>query len=205
VTLVNLSRNSALACAVTCLLASPASAGLSAPRPDQPSPGPVTRAYSHIDDVRTNKSGLCRTVSVSGHKEQPIVEERCPAGPNGWPVTMISADARVNVRFGRQAQSGATVEDALKGGFADPHSTIEWRLSNGKPFAAIHRYYFSGQQALTIHRLNDDMTSCVAAVVSVEHGLDANAEAVRLADEIVPSFQCASDKMIVVGHIADPG
>src|ERR1700722_12130403 len=118
---------------------------------------------------------------------------------------MTSADPRGNGRFGRQAQSGATVEDALKGGFAGPHSTIEWRLSNGKPFAAIHRYYFSGQQAPPIHRLIDDMTSCVAAVVSVEHGLDANAEAVRLADEIVPSFQCASDKMIVVGHIADPG
>jgi hypothetical protein len=200
-----LGRNSALACTIICLLASPATAGLSAARPDQPSLGSVTRAYSHIDDVRANKTGLCRTVSVSGYKEDPVVEERCPAGPNGWPVTMMSADARVNVWFGRQAKNGTTVFDALKGGFADPHSTIEWRLLNGKPFAAIHRYYFNGQQALTIHRLNDDMTSCVAAVVSVEHGLDANAEAVRLADEVVPAFRCARDKMIVVGHIADPG
>jgi hypothetical protein len=133
------------------------------------------------------------------------VEERCPAGPNGWPVTMISADARVNVSFGRQTESGATVNDALNGAFADPHSLIEWRLLDGKPFAAIHRYYFGEQQALTIHRLNDDMTSCVAAIVSVEHGFDANAEAVRIADEIVPSFRCARDKMIVVGHIAQPG
>jgi hypothetical protein len=40
--------------------------------------------------------------------------------------------------------------------------------------------------------------------VSVEHGRDANVEAERLADEIVPTFRCAHDKMIVVGHIADP-
>ena len=199
------SRNSALACTFICLLASPAAAGLSAPRPGLPLFGSVTRAYSHIDDVRTNKSGLCRTISVSGDKEQPVVEERCPAGPNGWSVTMFSADARTNVWFGRRAQKGATVDEALKVGFSDPHGIIEWRLLNGKPFAAIHRYYFSGQQALTVHRLNDDKTSCVAAVVSVEHGLDANAEAVRLADEVVPTFQFARDKMIVVGHIADPG
>jgi hypothetical protein len=201
---VNLRLNCVFPFIVTCLFASPALAEMSAFRPDQPAPNSITRAYSHIDDVRANKTGLCRTVSVTGYKEQPIVQERCPAGPNGWPVTMVSADARVNVWFGRQAQSGATVFDALKGGFTDPHSTIEWRILNGKPFAAIHRYYFSGQQALTVHRLNDDMTSCVAAVVSVERGLDANAESVRLADEVVPTFQCARDKMIVVGHIADP-
>jgi hypothetical protein len=201
---VNLRLNCVFPFIVTCLFASPALAGMSGFRPDQPAPNSITRAYSHIDDVRANKAGLCRTVSVTGYKEQPIVQERCPAGPNGWPVTMMSADARVNVWFGRRAQSGATVFDALKGGFTDPHNTIEWRMLNGKPFAAIHRYYFSGQQALTVHRLNDDMTSCVAAVVSVEHGIDANAEAVRLADEVVPTFRCARDKMIVVGHIADP-
>jgi hypothetical protein len=185
-------RNSAFACAVACLLTSPASAG-------------VTRIYSHIDDVRSSKTGLCRTIHSFGDKEDPVLEERCPAGPNGWPVTMTSADARVSVLFGRQTQTGATVSDALNGAFADPHHLIEWRLLNGKPFAAIHRYYFGEQQALTIHRLNDDMTSCVAAVVSVEHGLDANAEAARIADEIVPGFRCANDKMIVIGHIAQPG
>jgi hypothetical protein len=189
---------------IACLSSSAALAGLSAFHADQSAIGPITRTYTYIDDIRANKSGLCKTIRVSGYKEQPVVQERCPAGPNGWPVTMVSADARVNVWFGRQAQGGATVCDALKGGFSDPHSTIEWRLLSGKPFAAIQRYYFSGQQALTVHRLNDDKTSCVAAVVSVEHGLDANAEAVRLADEIVPTFRCAYDKMIVVGHIADP-
>ena len=37
--------------------------------------GPVTRIYSNIDDVRANKSGLCKTISRSGDEEQPVINE----------------------------------------------------------------------------------------------------------------------------------
>jgi hypothetical protein len=158
--------------------------------------GSIARAYTHIDDVRANKSGLCSTISRSGDNEDPVLVERCPAGPGGWLVTMVSEDARVYVSFGRQAKSGATVMDALNGAFADPHSVIEWRLRDGQPYAAIHRYFFDGKQVLTIHRLNRDGSSCVAAVVAVERGRDANAEAIRIADDIVPAFRCGDDKLI---------
>jgi hypothetical protein len=160
----------------------------------------VTRAYSTIDDVRANKSGLCKIISRSGDNENPILDERCPSGPRGWPVTMFSVDARVYVTFGRPAKAGATVMDALGGAFADPHSVIEWRLRNGEPYAAIHRYFFDGKQALTVHRLNSDRTSCVAAVVAVERGHDANAEAIRLADQVVPTFRCGDDKLITTAQ-----
>jgi hypothetical protein len=191
-------RNSALACVVTCLFVSPASEIQAA----QASSGVVTRVYSHIDDARSNRPSPCKTTRISGDKEYPIVEERCPSGANGWPVTIVYEDARAIVTFGRQEKSGGVVIGTLNGTFADPHSVIEWRLLNGTPFAVIHRYFFNNRQALTIHRLNGDMTSCVAAVVNVERGHDANAEAVRIADEIVPTFRCASDKMIIVGHAA---
>ena len=191
-------RNSALACVATCLFASAASAVQAA----QASSGVVTRVYSHIDDARSNKAGPCKTTRISGDKEDPIVEERCPPGPNGWPVTIVYEDARAIVTFGRQEESGGIVIGTLNGTFADPHSVIEWRLLNGRPFAVIHRYFFDHRQALTVHRLNGDMTSCVAAVVNVERGHDANAEAVRIADEIVPTFRCTSDKMIIVGRAA---
>lgn len=158
---------------------------------------PATRAYSSIDDVRAGKYGVCKTVSKAGDSENPVLTERCPAGPRGWPVTMFSADARSYVWFGRKAEAGATAIDALDGAFADPHSVIEWRLRDGEPFAAIQRYFFDGKQALTIHRLNPDRTSCVAAVVAVEHGHDANAEASRIADEAVPGFRCGADKLII--------
>jgi hypothetical protein len=162
--------------------------------------GSVTRAYSNIDNVRANQRSLCKITDESGDKEDPVITERCPSGPGGWPVTMFSADARNYVSFGREAKSGATVMDALHGAFADPHSVIEWRLRDGQPYAAIHRYFFDGKQVLTVHRLNRDRTSCVAAVVAVERGHDANAEAIRIADDIVPTFRCGDDKLIAAAQ-----
>jgi hypothetical protein len=39
--------------------------------------GLVTRTYSSIDDVRAEKSGLCKTISRSGDEENPVINERC--------------------------------------------------------------------------------------------------------------------------------
>ncbi len=159
----------------------------------------VTAVYTKIDDVHAGKSGLCRTTKSWGEDIQPVVIESCPRGPNGWPVNMISADARVSVWFGREARNGTNVSAALDGAFADPHSVIEWRMLDGRPFAAIQRYFLDDRQALVIHRLQPDGTSCVAAVVPVRHGHDSNAEANQLADAIGPSFRCGRDKLAVVG------
>jgi hypothetical protein len=174
------------------------------PAKAQKSAGSVTRAYTIIDDVRADKNGLCKTISKSGDSENPVISERCPTGPRGWPVTMFSADARVYVWFGEQAKVGATVMDALNGAFADPHSVIEWRLRDGEPYAAIHRYFFDGKQMLTVHKLNRDRTSCVAAVVAIEPGRDANADAIRIADDVVPNFRCGDDKLITAAQATSP-
>jgi hypothetical protein len=180
--------------ALGCAVAAPAAAQTPATA--------VSRVYSTIDDVRAYKYGVCKTISNAGDKENPVLTERCPAGPRGWPVTMFSADARTWVWFGREAKTGGTVMDALDGAFADPHNVIEWRLRDGEPFAAIHRYFFDNKQVLTVHKLNPDHTSCVAAVVAVEHGRDANAEAIRIADDVVPNFRCGEDKLIKTGTAA---
>lgn len=166
----------------------------------QVSSAAVTQIYTKIDDTRAGKYGLCRITRSWGEDEQPVVEQSCPRGPNGWPVSMISADARVSVWFGRRAQGGATVDEALEGAFADPHSVIEWRLLDDHPFAAIHRYFFDNRSVLTVHRLQPDGTSCVAAVVPVRPGHDANIEASQIADAIVPTFRCGRDKLALVAR-----
>jgi hypothetical protein len=147
--------------------------------------------------------GLCKTISIRGISEQPVVEQSCPRGPNGWPVRMSSADARTYVTFGRPARGGKTPYEALNGAFADPHGVIEWRLLGGRPFAAIQRYYLDPdpRQVLTVHRLQPDGTSCVAAVVSVRRGHDANAEAATIADAIGPGFRCGHDNLAVIGNL----
>lgn len=163
----------------------------------------VTAVYTKIDDVRANEYRLCKTTKSWGENIQPVLVQSCPRGPNGWPVTLFSADARVSVWFGRQAQNGTTVETALEGGFADPHSVIEWRIMDGRAFAAIQRYFFEDRQVLTIHRLQPDGTSCVAAVVPVRHDHDANREASQLADSIGPVFKCGRDKFAVIGRVGE--
>jgi len=159
--------------------------------------GSVTRVYTEIDDVRANRYQLCKTIYSNGDKDNPVLEERCPSGPDGWTVTMSSFDAREYVSFGRQAKGGKSASEALDGAFADPHKVIEWRLLDGRPFAAIHRYFFDNRQVLTIHRLQPDKTSCVAAIVNVRKGHDANDEAVKLADRIGPEFKCGRDALVV--------
>jgi hypothetical protein len=116
---------------------------------------------------------------------------------------MSSADARTYVTFGRQAPGGMTPYEATKGAFADPHGVIEWRLRDGRPFAAIQRYHLDPEprQVLTVHRLQPDGTSCVAAVVHVRRGHDANAEAAEIADAIGPGFRCGRDSLAEIGNL----
>ncbi|MFC7702188.1 hypothetical protein ACFQX9_36650 [Bradyrhizobium sp. GCM10028915] len=159
--------------------------------------GPVTRVYTKIDDVRADRYGICKVVQRSGTSDNPVLEERCPPGPDGWTVSMFSADAREYVHFGRTAKGGKTVSDALEGAFAEPNNVIEWRVLNGKPFAAIHRYFLDNRQVLTIHRLQADKTSCVAALVNVRKGVDANDQAIKIADRLGTEFQCSRDTLVV--------
>ena len=160
----------------------------------------VTRVYSAIDDVRAGKSRVCKTVKITGLKDQPMVDERCPSGPDNWSVSMFSADARSAVSFGTLAKDGTSAMQALDGAFADPHHTIEWRLRDGQPFAAIHRYFIEGKSVLLVHRLQSDKTSCVAAVVTPRPGRNANEDAAEIADRLISTFRCGRDRLIKDGR-----
>jgi hypothetical protein len=164
-------------------------------------PADVSHAYSSIEGVRKTNGVRCRTIELSGIKDHPLLTQRCPEGPGGWPVTMYSFDARIHVWFGKQAEAGTSVAEALEGAFADPHSVIEWRIADGRPFAAIHRYYLDNRTTLLVHRLQPNKTSCVAAVVNPRPGHNANAEAVEIADRIGPTFRCGRDRLVIDGKV----
>jgi formate-dependent nitrite reductase cytochrome c552 subunit len=162
---------------------------------------PATHVYTQIDSTKTNRTGLCRTTFA--RYQEDVVTQRCPNGPGGWPITIAYADARDDVFFGRRAEGGTSVSEAVGGAFSSAHDTIEWRLRGGRPFAAIHRYYLGAneRQVLLVHRLQPDKTSCVAAVVAVRKGHDANTEAVAIADSIGETFRCGRDRMVTIGSI----
>jgi hypothetical protein len=153
--------------------------------------------------MQSDKIRLCRTIKVEGEKENPLVTWRCPSGPAGWPVVMDSADARVQVTFGRIVGPRGGAIDALGGAFADPYHTIEHRMADEQWAALCRNTALSdGRQAGDhVHRLNPDKTSCVAAVIAVEKGRDANSEAVRIADTMVPTYRCDKDDLITLGNV----
>jgi hypothetical protein len=159
----------------------------------------VSHAYSRIDGFNSKSSRLCKTIEKSGYKENPVVTERCPDGPGGWAVTMYSADARSYVQFGKSSAEGTTVFDALEGAFADPYGVVEWRILDGRPFAAIHRYQVGTASILTVHRLQPDKTSCIAAVVKPRPGRNANEDANEIADRIGLTFRCGKSAFLVDG------
>jgi len=164
------------------------------------SASPVTQVYTQIDSQRSQSRGVCKTIKSEGYRDHPLVTERCPSGPGGWSVTMFSADARSHVWFGKAAEEGTSVPEALEGAFADPHGTIEWRIADGRPFAAIHRYFIDKASVLLVHRLQPDKTSCVAALVRPIAGRNANNDAIEIADKIAPTFKCGRSPLLIDGQ-----
>lgn len=163
----------------------------------------TTSVYTRIDDFRAPgaRPALCRVVEHWGDEEaNPVTVMSCPPF-RGYKVTVVAINERTHVYFGGPSEPDSGVAAALfqtpVGGFFDPHHTIEWRLHGPKPVAAIQRYFGDHAQALTVHKLNDDGTSCVAAVVGVVKGRDANQDAVMIADTRTPGFRCGKDEPIM--------
>ena len=171
--------------------------GLGALSPAQAYDPTVSHVYTQIDTDRSVRR-VCRT--ISSFEDGSV--QRCPSGPGGWRVTNYYADARDDVVFGRRADDIPGVSHFI-GGFPAAFGVIEWRLRNGRPFAAIHRYSVGDpvRQVLTVHRLQPDKTSCIAAVVAVRKGFDANLEAAEIADSIGETFRCGRDRIATIGSL----
>src|ERR1700677_1992779 len=101
-----------------------------------------TSAYTHIDKLGHSGQRICKPVASQRGENNDLGIEKCP-GMAGWKVTLVEADARSWVYFGKQADKGDDVATALgeaSMSFFDANDTIEWRFSGSKPFAAIQRY-----------------------------------------------------------------
>jgi len=135
----------------------------------------------------------------------------CP-GLKGYPVQFESNDERETVHYGDPAKTttGASWESFLP--FNSIADTFEWRLENGIPFAAIHRFKIStGEeepapgsgvkgpvkgQVLVISKVGqpDGPAGCVVGLVDALSNVDANELARKVADEVAPGFKCGKDK-----------
>ena len=135
-------------------------------------------------------------------------------GIDGLIVLVQEDDLRRTVSIGRTAKQ-AEKEPAANhwfGPFNFTADTIEWRRDGaGKPFATIQRWYISDNndtdkdgrprsaQMLVVTRLPPGAV-CHVAYVDVKANPNANEVARDAADRLAKTFDCAKDKISIVGN-----
>lgn len=135
-------------------------------------------------------------------------------GIDGLIVLVQEDDLRRTVSIGRTAKQ-AEKEPAANhwfGPFNYTADTIEWRRDGaGKPFATIQRWYIADNddtdkdgrprsaQMLVVTRLPPGAV-CHVAYVDVKANPNANEVARDAADRLAKNFDCAKDKVSVVGN-----
>lgn len=135
-------------------------------------------------------------------------------GIDGLIVLVQEDDLRRTVSIGRTAKQ-AEKEPAANhwfGPFNFTADTIEWRRDGaGKPFATIQRWYIADNndtdkdgrprsaQMLVVTRLPPGAV-CHVAYVDVKANPNANDVARDAADRLAKTFDCAKDKVSIVGN-----
>jgi len=133
-------------------------------------------------------------------------------GYKGYPVHFSEGDLRQMVRYGHINKLQDQWESF--GQFNRINDTIEWRIKNKKPYAAILRWFVENSsqdgeyskelegQVLVVSTVADHKTpaSCVVGYVDARANKNANELARKLADEKAASFKCGKEKPAFVGE-----
>lgn len=133
------------------------------------------------------------------------VELAC-AGLDGVPVLVTEGDMRFDVDFG--------VADGRGDTFAPFHvlgTTIEWRVAEGEPFAAILRFAIDDPEAapslaregsvLGVYKVGrPGAPGCPLAYVDALENPDANLLAAQAADAFARAFRCGTDRATYLGR-----
>ncbi|BAS00547.1 hypothetical protein BV133_2953 [Blastochloris viridis] len=159
-----------------------------------------TQVITRLDDVTNAKNEVCWSLVPA--VDTDAKRYRCP-GLNSWRVEMVSTGGVTNVLLGTPAHGATPVEQLIPTRTIEPGQTIHWHLRNGQPVAVSLFYSFEGHlgtaQAVAVYKLAADSTSCIAAVIAEEKDRDLNAEAQRLAVQLVPGFRCGIDHPVTLG------
>jgi len=162
----------------------------------------ITSAYSSFDWQES-----CEIVDQPGPDEPAMWAVLECAGHDGLPVHIRDGDDRMSLDYGTVGKPGRW-ESFLA--FNHVHTTLEWRLAAGEPFATIHRYFVSdleggSRQVLTVNSvaLAPDQESCMVALVDAAANEGANVIARDLADTLVRGFACGGDAPRYYGKTTD--
>lgn len=142
--------------------------------------------------------------------EQPANDEN--AGPGSSAVCRIKGVPVIYFVEGDLRQSlgfGAPQKYQTFGQFNRMSATVEWREHQGRPFAAIMRFFIENMnpdsgaveksregQVLVVHRVaqNSKDQTCIVGMVDARANKNANVIAREVADEITEDFKCGKDR-----------
>ena len=128
------------------------------------------------------------------------------SGYKGYPVHFDEGDLRQMVRFGHIQSLEGQWESFSP--FNRINDTIEWRVNDKKPYAAILRWFLENSnpdgeytkelegQVLVVSTVasHSKPVSCVVGYVDARANSNANELARNLADESARGFTCGEDK-----------
>jgi len=147
--------------------------------------------------------------------EKPSDDEN--AGPGASAICQIGNFPTIYFDEGDLRQSvgfGAPKEYQTFGQFNYINNVIEWRSKNGKPYAAIVRFFIQNShldnddgdkanlgQVLVVHRVaeNKNGQTCIVGMVDARANANANVLARQIADKLAASFNCTTDKAEYLG------
>lgn len=173
---------------------------------------PVTAGAQKIDSAysKLDFDNGCKWANPASAEEPAMGVSAICSGFKDYPVYFAEDDVRQLVSYGH-------VEDPelFSGGFGEfnyVNETIEWRLSNGEPFAAIHRWFIENMdpetgspseaakgQVLVVSTVAkstmpaDRRKSCVVGYVDALANKNANVLARNVADTMAVNFTCGVD------------
>lgn len=153
----------------------------------------------------------CR-VSSAGNGVDDSTIRVCP-GKAGFVVLISEDDLRETVSVGRNRAAAAREPAAQSwfGPFNSTTNTVEWRASDGKPFAIIQRWHIAdnsdldkdsrpiAKPMLAVTRLRPGAV-CHVAYIDVKANPNANELARKAADDFAHGFKCGKDEVKTIGE-----
>jgi hypothetical protein len=153
----------------------------------------------------------CRVTSTNNGVDDSIIRV-CP-GKSGLVVLISEDDLRETVSAGRNRAQAAKEPAAQSwfGPFNSTGHTVEWRASDGKPFAIIQRLLIAdnadpdkngrptAKPMLAVTRLPPGAV-CHVAYIDGQANRNANELARQAADEFARDFKCGKDEVKVIGE-----
>lgn len=160
-------------------------------------------AYTDLD------IDACKTIEAP--TDEPggdFISTLCP-GYGDYKVLFKEGDLRQSIHFGYLRKSIVDNSFETFGPFNHMNPKIEWRIKNGKPVAAIQRFFIENMnpetggadkkfmgQVLVISKVGQPglEEGCIAGLVDALANPEANVLARDVADNLAPGFKCGVDR-----------